>query len=305
MNAIAENQDRAGLRSWLDIRTVNPARALTLMATSAIIGLIIAGFALFTAEGTSTLIVPPEDVALVNQQPISRSDYLAQLKTLYGVDVAHATREQRQRVLDDLIREELFVQRGKELDVSGVDPEVRNAMVNAVEQQAAANALTSLPSDAKLQAFYLANRDDYSSDGLMTVRDIVFPAGAADAAARAAAALRSGGQPDAVIAQFKGRDSGKVNGEEFYFAAKIHLGDTLFAAARALSNGGVSAPLTAPDGWHVLYMVSNHPPTPLDFTKARIKVLDDYQRGAMQRTLVGEEGFLRKRANVLIAKDLR
>ena len=305
MNAVAENQDRAGLRRWLDIRSVNPARALTLMAVGAIVGLIIAGFALFTAKGTSTLIVPPEDVALVNQQPISRSDYLAQLKILYGVDVAHATREQRQKVLDDMIREELFVQRGKELDVAGVDPEVRNAMVNAVEQQAAANTITSLPSDAKLQAFYLAHRDNYSSDGLMTVRDIVFPAGAADAAGGAAAALRSGGQPDAVIAQFKGRDSGKVNGEEFYFAAKIHLGDALFAIARALPDRGVSAPVTAPDGLHVLYMVSNHPPVPLEFAVARTKVLDDYQRGAMQRTLAGDEGFLRKRANVLIAKDLR
>jgi parvulin-like peptidyl-prolyl isomerase len=305
MNAIVENEDRAGWRSWLDIHAVNPTRALALMAVGAIVGLLIAGFALFTAEGTSTLIVPPEDVALVNQQPISRSDYLAQLKILYGVDVAHATREQRQKILDDMIREELFVQRGKELDVSGVDPEVRNAMVNAVEQQAAANIISSLPSDAKLRAFYLAHKDDYSSDGLMTVRDIVFPPGAAEAAGRAAAALRSGGQPDAVIARFRGRDSGKVDGEEFYFAAKIHLGDALFAVARTLPSGGVSAPVTASDGWHVLYMVGNRPPVPLDFMVARTKVLDDFQRGAMQRTLTSDEAFLRKRANVLIAEDLR
>ena len=38
---------------------------------------------------------------------------------------------------------------------------------------------------------------------------------------------------------------------------------------------------------------------------ARERVLSDYQRDAMQRSLTGDEGFLRKRANVLIAKDLR
>jgi hypothetical protein len=61
-----------------------------------------AGYSLFTARGTSTLIVAPEDVALVNQQPVARSDYLLQLQTLYGADLAHATAAQRHQVLDDM-----------------------------------------------------------------------------------------------------------------------------------------------------------------------------------------------------------
>src|SRR6202044_1999279 len=107
-------------------------RSFVLMGIGALLGVAMAGYALFTARGTSTLIVPSEDVALVNQQPISRSDYLLQLQTLYGVDLQHATATQRRKVLDDMIREELFVQRGKELDVASTDPEVRSAMVNAV-----------------------------------------------------------------------------------------------------------------------------------------------------------------------------
>ena len=57
-----------------------------------------------------------------------------------------------------MIREELFVQRAKELDVASADPDVRNAMVNAIEQQAAANAITAAPDDAKLTAYYAAHR---------------------------------------------------------------------------------------------------------------------------------------------------
>ena len=302
MNAAPDGDASVGRFSWLDIHHVHPHRALTLMAVGAVVGLIFAGISLFTAKGTSTLIVPAEDVALVNQQPISRSDFMAQLTVLYGGDPALATREQRQKVLDDMIREELFVQRGKELDVAGVDPDVRAAMVSAVEQQVAANAITAVPSDEKLLSWWKAHKDTYSTEGLMTVRDLVFPTAKGAAAAQA---LKAGGSPDAVARQFGGKDSGKVSGEEFYFAAKIHLGDALFAQARALSNGASAGPFDAPDGAHVLYMAKNVAPVPLDFPVAREKVLSDFQRDAMQRSLTGDEGFLRKRANVLIAKDLR
>ena len=81
----------AGNTVWSDFRHINVRRSLLLMSAGALLGLSLAGYSLFTARGTSTLRVPPEDVALVNQQPISRSDYLAQLQTLYGVDLEHAT----------------------------------------------------------------------------------------------------------------------------------------------------------------------------------------------------------------------
>jgi parvulin-like peptidyl-prolyl isomerase len=287
---------------WRDIRKVSPRRSLTLMAVGAVIGLGVAGYALFTAKGTSTLVVPPEDVALVNQQPISRSDYLIQLQTLFSVDLAHSTAAERQKVLNDMIREELFVQRAKELDVAGIDPDVRTAMVNAVEQEIAADAITTLPNDDKLRAYYQANQARYASEGTMTVRDLVFPA---DSAAQAALALKSGAPADAVLARFGGHDSGRSKDEEFYFAAKIHLGDRDFAAARALADGGVSAPLPEADGVHLLYMVGNKPPVPLDFTQARQQVLTDYRDEAISRLRKGDEAFFRKRANILIAQDLK
>src|SRR6202041_2509190 len=161
-------------------------RSFVLMGGGALLGLLMAGYSLFTARGTSTLIVPPEDVALVNQQPISRSDYLQQLQTLYGVDLPHATAAQRRKVLDDMIREELFVQRGKELDVASTDPEVRAAMVNAVELEIAADAITSQPSEAQLLTYFAAHRARYASEGIMNLRDYVFPPGEPSMAAAAA-----------------------------------------------------------------------------------------------------------------------
>ena len=280
-------------------------RSFIFMGCGALAGLLMAGYSLFTARGTSTLAVPAEDVALVNQQPISRSDYLLQLQTLFGVDFQHATAAQRRKVLDDMIREELFVQRGKELDVASTDPEVRAALVNAVELEIAADAVTSQPGEAQLRAYYAAHQARYASEGVMTLRDYVFAPGDAKTAAEAALALQTGPATPALLARWHAADSGKVAGEEFYFAAKIHLGEPLFGAARELPDGGVSAPIALPDAVHVLYMVRNKKPVRFDFAAARDQVLTDYRNDAIAHLRTGDEAFLRKRANVLIADDLR
>lgn len=304
------NPIRAEEGRWRNFGQVSTHRSFALLACGAIVGLVLAGYALFTARGTSTLIVPPEDVALVNEQPISRSDYLSQLQTLYDVDLQHATAAQRRKVLDDLIREELFVQRGKELDVASTDPEVRAAMVNSVEMEIAADAITAQPSEAQLHSYYMAHQGRYASEGSMTLRDWVFPSSDQNAAAQAAAALRTAAVSSTVatpefMARWHASDSGKVVGEEFYFAAKIHLGETLFEVARNLSDGGVSAPIPEGSEIHVLYMLKNRKPVAFDFAAARDRVLNDYRSDAIGHLRLGDEAFLRKRANVLIADDVR
>jgi PPIC-type PPIASE domain len=290
--------------SWRDLAQVNPKRSFFLGVCGAVIGLLLAGYALFTARGTSTLMVPAEDVALVNQQPISRSDYLLQVQSLYNVGFSHATREQRLKVLNDMIREELFVQRGKELDVASTDPDVRNALVNAVELEIASDAITSQPTEAALRNYYQVHSERYAGEGIMTLEDYVFPANGA-AVSQAIDTLKIRAPTPDLIARFGGRSSGKVGDEEFYFAAKIHVGDRLFEAARGLPQGGVSAPIEMPDGIHVLYMRRNVNPALLDFPAARDKVLSDYRNEQIHRLTTGDEAFLRKRANILIADDLR
>jgi hypothetical protein len=290
---------------WRDPSQISTARSFVLMAAGVLIGLILAGYSLFTARSASTLIVPAEDVALVNQQPVSRADYLALLQTLYGVDLSHATQEQRRKVLDDMIREELFVQRGKELDVASTDPDVRSALVNAVELEIAENAITSQPSEAALRQFFETHPDRYVSEGVMRVRDLVFPASALAELPGDPQALKRTVTDAQTLAHLSGRDSGKTKGEEFYFAAKIHLGDELFAAARDLGNGEVSRAIQLSDGVHVLDMEQNRHPVPFGFAAARAQVLSDYRNQAVDKLKLSGESFLRKRANVLIADDLR
>jgi hypothetical protein len=291
--------------AWRNPSQISNARSFVLMTCGVLLGLVLAGYSLFTARSASTLIVPAEDVALVNQQPVSRADFAALLQTLYGVDLSHATQEQRHKVLDDMIREELFVQRGKELDVAATDPDVRGALVNAVELEIAENAITAQPNEAALRQFYAAHQDRYVSEGIMRVKDWVFPATSMAELPSAPEALKSAIRDPHAVARLSGRDSGKTKGDEFYFAAKIHLGDQLFAAAGDLAEGAVSAPIRMADGIHVLEMEKNKRPVAFDFAAARAQVLSDCRNQAIERSKASGESFLRKRANVLIADDLR
>ena len=276
-------------------------RSLLLSALGAMLGLVIAGVGLFTAKGTRTAAVPPEDVALVNAVPILMSDYLIQLRALYDVSLRDATPQQRGKVLDDMIQEELYVQRGVELGLQSDTIEVRTALVGAVEAQIAADATTAQPDETELQAFYRAHIGSYATEGLMALDDFLLTPMAREPSA-AAAALRQG-----VAAAQLGlvRTSTMTDGEEFYFAARIHLGETLFACASRLRAGEVSAPVTTGDGVHLLVMNSNKPPVPRSYEEARGKVLQDFIDDQTKALAAGNARFLRKRADIVVASGFQ
>jgi parvulin-like peptidyl-prolyl isomerase len=285
--------------------------ATILMAASAALGIAIAGYGLFTAKGTVSRQVPPEDAALVNQRPILMSDFVAQAENTYAVPFAQITREQRQTVLAAMIHEELYVQRGLELDFPSSDPDTRTALVAAVEQQAVADATTELPSDQALQNYFQERQAKYATEGTMTLQNLRLasapnrsPQDMERSANAAIAALRAGASVAEVMQRF-GLVAAQDRGEEFYFAAKIHLGEPLFEAAKSLADGEVGGPISLPDGVHILRMVKNSVPVARDFEHAREQVLGDYKREAAARLRAADEKYLYGKAEIQIAKPLQ
>ena len=308
--APAENTPARTGGFW-DFKAVNPLRSMLGFGLGSAIGLGIAGFGLFTAKGTVTHVVPPENVALVNQRPILRTDFIAQTETELGKPFGEATVAERLKVLDEMIREELFVQRGLELDFPGTDPDTRTALVAAVDQQVVADVTTHTPGDAELEKYFEDNRSNYATEGTMALHNLLLPkakASGPDAMAtaqKAADALRARTPVEEVVKTYGLQElvPEHASDEQFYFAQRIHLGDALYEHALALNDGDVSEPVAAADGLHIVQMVKNIKPLPLTFERVRSEVLNDYVTAAKKRLEDADLQYLRDKADILIADD--
>jgi hypothetical protein len=285
-------------------------RSLILLAFGAVVGLGIAGFGLFTAKGTGTHTVPPEAAALINQQPILISDFTTQLQSEFGVPVGRATEAQKRKVLNDMINEELMVQRGLEMNLPGSDPDVRTAIVAGVELQNSANVLAKQPTQAEMQTYYDAHKDRYRTQGVLTLFD-VFLAPSADKSldqnlatmAQATKDLRAGAKPDDVIKKYGLQVAHKVNGEELDFAAKIHLGDKLYAAVRDSTAGQITDPIVDADNTvHVLQVGKRIPSVQLSLADASNQVFTDFKKDAQDKVQADNIKFLKSKAEILLQK---
>ena len=293
--------DPASPAFW-SLTEADSRRTLLLCAVGAVVGLLVAGAGLFTARGTRTSVVPPEDVAIVNQVPILRSDYITQLRALYDVGFGEATPAQRRQVLNDMIREELYVQRGLELGAPTDDIDVRRTLVTSTEGAAVQDAMNTEPDEPDLRRYFSENAAHYANEGSIALEDWVLPADrAAIETGRVAQALRAGTSP----ATLGLKETGRVNGLEFYWAAKLHIGPHLFGVAEQLPTGGVSAPVTDRDGVHFLIVRQNVLPIPARYEDVRSQVLANYRQGRADRVKTGNDQFLRKRADIRIANDLQ
>jgi PPIC-type PPIASE domain len=297
-----------------DFSNTSNRRSFMLLGIGAVIGLAIAGYGLFTAAGTATHTVPPEYVALVNQRPIYRSDYLLQLQATYSVPASEASAEQKQKVLNDMINEELLVQRGLAADLPAYDPDVRSALVAGVELQLFASVLARQPSDAELLGYFNQHRDKYANQGMMQLRDLMVntvsgenEAALAQRITAAVAALRTGKPVDAMMSQYQLRDSlrlqqgGKADlGDIFDFAAEANLPAPVFAAAMKLQPGMVSEPIKVEaDGTHIVVMGRRQQAKPTDFEQVRSRVWTDIKNADRDKVRSSTLHYLHSKSEIL------
>jgi parvulin-like peptidyl-prolyl isomerase len=295
--------------AFTDGSSVSTLRAMLLCAAGALIGLGIAGYGLFTASGTSTRHVPPEVLAMVNQRPILRSDFVAQLESETGKRFADTSRADQLNVLDEMVREELLVQRALELDFAETDQNARNALAAAISEQAIAEVTTSQPSDQQLRDYFQRHPQRWATEGVMSLREFILPSSTgrntenmAAQARRAVDELRAASSVDQVVTTL-GLKEGARQDQEYYFTIKFRLGDSLFDAIQGLSEGQISDPVPLKDGIHIVQMIKNARPVPLSFESARSQVSSDYNEAERQRIMNSTMTFLRSRARILIAPD--
>jgi parvulin-like peptidyl-prolyl isomerase len=304
---------------FFDLSKPHVRRSMVLLSLGALLGLAIAGYGLFTAKGTRSRSVPPEDLALVNNRPILRSDFMTQVQTEFATPFAQSLPEQRAKVLKDMVAEELQVQRGLEIDLPSFDPDVRTALVSGVQLEISADVLAQQPTDQELRAYYEAHQDRYVGEGMLRMRDLVAKSGTAAAAGQAMAstqqavtALRAGMRVERAMQRYRLEDSGALmaaghvdTGEIFEFAARAKLAREVYAAAAALQSGQVSEPIRQNDGAHVVVMIEHRLPVREDYAAAADQVWTDYKNEAQARVREANVRYLRSRADILLSPEAR
>lgn len=309
---------RAGLASRaLGLVMRRPVRPLTLAIVAALAGLTMAAFGLFRPASVEVTTVPPGVVALVNGEPVLESDYLLEIEQKYGVPYVQITKAQRQEFLNEMIDQELLVQRALALDLPEQDTNVRTALQDSVGALTSAQARAGEPDNEDvLRAHFAAHRERFDTDGSMLLVDLLLRWGSyeyadqtesqamADAA-QAAYELKSGAPLDYVKQHYGMIESGRVNGIEPDFAARIKLGPKLYAVAAAMNDGTVSSPVSESDGVHVMIMQTRRAPVFKDFESVKNSVYDDYM--GEQRAKAREDNlkFLRRGANIILAPGMR
>ncbi|MGH8232341.1 MAG: peptidyl-prolyl cis-trans isomerase [Steroidobacteraceae bacterium] len=316
---LAADPGDASSRDFFDPSKPQVRRSMLLFALGALIGLVIAGYGLFTAKGTRSHTVPPQDLALVNNRPVLRSDFMTQVQTQFSLPFAQSTPAQRRRVLEDMLAEELQVQRGLEIDLPSFDPDVRSAMVAGVELEISADVLAQQPTEQQLRDYYGLHREKYVSQGQLRLRDLVAKSSDGRSAAQAMSdaqqavtALRASVPLEQVMQRYHLEDSGVLldaghvdTGEVFEFAAKAKLGAEVYAAVARMQAGQISNPIPQSDGVHLVVMLEHRMPVQEDYATAAAKVWTDFKNDAQARVRDAEVRYLRSRSDILLSADAR
>lgn len=288
-----------------------------LLALGTLIGLILAATSLFgsprrSASSPAASAPPAADaVASVNGVPLSRTEFVRALEAMGRDRREPVGPDERRRILDRLVDEELLLQRGIELGLVRRDAKVRNDLVAAVIETAVGDASSSEPSSEEVAAFYRDNAWFFAAPGRMRARDVfvkVSPGDDETAARRRAdeiaARLREGEDPAAVARA--GDEPSAPLPDAMLPPAKLveYLGPTVSRGALALSPGQVADPARASDGFHVVLVVERDQGDvpPLDEVESLVR--SEVRRRRGEQSLRTYVDGLRAKADVRVAGDL-
>ena len=155
---------------------VSERRARALLALGAALGLAAAAVGLLRsgAGDASRAALGSHGVAAsVNGEPVRLDAYRRAVAALASDRRDPLDAEDRRRVLDRMIDEELLVQRGLELGLARHDRRVRADLVQAVIESVLADADERPPSAAEIGELYRENLDYFARPGRLHVRQLL------------------------------------------------------------------------------------------------------------------------------------
>jgi parvulin-like peptidyl-prolyl isomerase len=79
----------------------------------------------------------------------------------------------------------------------------------------------------------------------------------------------------------------------------------VYTAASKLADGGISDPVTAADGIHIVVMIEHRASEPLAFDAVVDRVWNDYKKEAQEQVLRSSVEYLRGRADIQLSADAK
>jgi parvulin-like peptidyl-prolyl isomerase len=287
------------------------ARARWLLAAGALAGVAAAAASLLGPAGAAPEL-PGDAVARVNGAVIRGEEYERLLGALEADRRTPLGDEERRRVLDRLIEEELLVQHALALGLARSDRRVRADLVSAVLGSLAAASDGYVPSDEEVQAFYAENRDFFAGPGRLHVRQVFVAVGpegedaARERARRATERLRAGEPFEAVRAELGSPEVAPLP-DALLPPAKLreYVGPTALLAALDLAPGEASEPVRSAQGYHVLHLVERQAGGAPPLEEILPQVRAELRRRADDRALRERLDQLRAEAEVVVAPEVR
>ena len=289
---------------------VSERRARVLLALGAALGLAAAAVGLLRsgAGDLSRVELSLGVVASVNGEPVRLDAYRRALAALASDRRDPLEAEDRRRVLDRMIDEELLVQRGLELGLARHDRRVRADLVQAVIASVLADADERPPSDTEIAELYQENRDYFTRPGRLHDRQLLVRGEdepAWERALRAAERLRLGEALDRVADELGDSEIAPLP-DDLLPAAKLrdYLGPSALRTALDLEPGEVSDPVSAAGGLRVLLLVRREPAQAPPLAEVEDQVRVEWRRRAGDRALQSYLDGLRESGDVRIAEPV-
>jgi peptidyl-prolyl cis-trans isomerase C len=207
----------------------------------------------------------------------------ADVKSLVGV-IPEGQKQQingdvniKNRMVDNLIAEELFVQEGEKTGLAK-DKEFQIALERARRQLLANRYLQKniMPklTDANIRKFFDSNKLRYNQDEIHAFHVLV----KTEAEAKEVYGKAKGGEDFEVLAKKYSKDpTSAQNMGDLGFMTRSRMPPQFSEAAFAMKAGEISQPVKTPFGYHIIKMVEKREGKPVKFDDVKDQVRADYQ----------------------------